>query len=195
MSAKRTKTYASADLLDADGIKTSIATVAAPVTYVVANFNGAAIATGVLDLPRSVSVTTSASVGSYAIASPIVVTGKRGGETVTENLALTATGGNETIYGTQAFDSIASIAIPAQANTSGAFTFGVADICAPAGDTFSAIKCDTAVTLYVKYGEASSAKADATAVLAKTPEFIRPTRVQTTTGKTSGAAVTVYLGD
>ncbi len=194
MSAKRTKTYASADLLDADGIKTSIATVAAPVTYVVADLNGAAISTGVLDLPRSVSVTTSSSVGAYAIALPIVVTGKRGGAEVTESLTLTQTGGNETIYGTQAFDSIASIAIPAMVSTAGAFTFGVADICAPAGDTFSGVKCDTAVTLHVKYGEASTAKSDATAVLAKTFEPISPSRVLTTTGKTSGAAVTVYLG-
>lgn len=194
MSAKRTKTYASADLLDADGIKTSIATVAAPVTYVVANFNGAAISAGVLDLPRSVSVSTTANVGSYTIAAPIVVTGKRGGVDVTENLTLTATGGNETIYGTQAFDSIASIAIPAMSNTSGAFTFGVADICAPAGDTFSGVKCDTAVTLYVKYGEAPTSKTDSMAVAAKTLEPIAPSRVLTTTSKTSGAAVTVYLG-
>ncbi len=194
MSAKRTKTYASADLLDADGIKTSIATVAAPVTYVVANLNGAAISTGVLDLPRSVSVTTTSSVGAYAIASPIVVTGKRGGDVVTESLTLTQTGGNETIYGTQAFDSIASIAIPAMVNTAGTFTFGVADICAPAGDVFSGVKCDTAVTLHVQYGEASTSKADATAVLAKTLEPIGPSRVLTKTGKTSGAAVTVYLG-
>jgi hypothetical protein len=195
MSAKRTKTYASADLADADGVKISAATSASPVTILAAAMNGAAMGSGgVLDLPRTVSVTSSASVGSYAIASPIVVTGKRGGETVTENLTLTATGGNETIYGTQAFDSLTSIAIPAMVNTSGAFTFGVADICAPAGDTFSAVKCDTAVTLYVKYGESSTSKTDATAVLAKTPEFISPTRVRTTSGTTSGAAVTVYLG-
>lgn len=142
-SATRIKAYATnADLLDVDAIKTAIATATSQQTYT--TFNGALSSGGAvaLDPPRGVSVTTSESVGSY-VAAGIVFTGTYNGAVQTETLTLTATGGNETIRGSKPFDTVTSIVVPAMSNTSGQFRFGVADLFAPPGEWFRAVRsCD-----------------------------------------------------
>lgn len=130
---------------DTDGIKTSAATPVVDTTYTTANFNGAdaqAYLNSGLGPARTVSVTTGASVGTYRIGAgeAIVVTGTYAGKTVTESLALTATGGGETIRGSQPFDTVTSIFVPDQVNGSGTFQFGVQDVCGPKGRPFRAIK-------------------------------------------------------
>lgn len=129
-SSPRTITLATAALVDVDALKASIATTASPITYSVATLDGAMANPGpaVLDPPRYVTITTGSAVGSYHVTDPHVVTGTRGGETVTEELQLTATGGGETIQGAQPFDTVVSIACPAQHDTSGAWSFGVSGV-------------------------------------------------------------------
>lgn len=113
-------------LASTNAIKTSIATSASPADYT--TFNGT-LAGGPYRLPRTVSVTSSASAGSYIITSPIVFTGTdANGTVITESLSLTATGGGETIVGTKGFATVTEIAVPAMHDTSGAFTFGVQDV-------------------------------------------------------------------
>lgn len=132
----RSKTYATAAALkDVDAIKTSIATVAAPVTYT--TFNG--VLGGTFDPPRAVTVTTSASGGSYTLTA-ITFTGTYGGAVVTDTVTLTQTGGGETLYGDQPFDTLTSIAILAMNNTSGAFQFGCGDVYAGSGLYLRAVK-------------------------------------------------------
>lgn len=193
--ASRSKSYAAADTADADGVKVSIASSASPVAYTNAgaDFNGAAIAAGgVLDLPRTISVSLSTSSGSYNTVA-IVLTGRRGGHTVTESLTPTTQNGNETLRGAQAFDVLESVAIPAQVNASGAFTIGTQDICAPCGDVFSAVKVHADGTLYVGYGDVGT-QSDAIPIVVANQniERIAAARVLTGTGKTI-VGVTVYL--
>jgi hypothetical protein len=191
--ARRTKTYASAAVADTDGVKTSFSTSTDPVTLVPANFNGAAIASGgVLDLPRTLSITLSNTANAFSV-SPMVVTGKRGGETVTESFTPANDDGNVTLYGTQPFDTITSIDLPAMGSGSGSITVGVVDICAPAGGTFCGVGLAADGTLYVKYGESGSIT-DAIPVVIATRPFLSlaPTRILTGTGQTT-VGVTVYL--
>jgi hypothetical protein len=192
--ARRTKTYASAAVADADGVKTSFSTSTDPVTLVPANFNGAAIAAGgVLDLPRALSITLSNTANAFSV-SPMVVTGKRGGGTVTESFTPANDDGNVTLYGSQPFDTITSIALPAMGSGSGSITIGVTDICAPAGGTFLGVEVAAAGTLYVQYGEGSGVT-DAIVIPDTLIGFVKtiaPTRVLTGTGETT-VGVTVYL--
>lgn len=194
-SARATHTFASADLSDVNGVKTSAATIASETTYLPAVMDGAGINTSgqLLKTARTVTATLSSAVGSYS-TDPIVVTGVYGGATVTDTLTPSDADGGETLYGDQPFDTLVSIAIPAQVDTAGAFEFGVGDICARKGDRFTAVKCDTDITLHVQYGEGSANKStDAHAVLAKTIEPTAVSRVLTGASETSGAAVTVYI--
>lgn len=135
-SSPRTILVALADLADADGLKTSIATALTAQVYSGAALNGALANPGpaVLDAPpsgkgpRFFSVTTTTDAATYNTTDPIVVTGKYGGVAVTENILLTQAGGNETVLGNQPFDEVTSIAVPAQLTTDGAFTFGVSGV-------------------------------------------------------------------
>jgi len=122
------KTFAA--IAVANAIKTSIATVVGAQNYTGAALNGA-IGQGQFGVPQNVSVTTTTFASTYSIgaANPIVFTGtNEQGQVITESLLLTATGGNETIFGTKAFATVTGISVPAQLTTSGAFTFGVGDI-------------------------------------------------------------------
>lgn len=124
--ASRTVTYAA--IADADGIKTSIATAVTQQTYSGVALNGARAAGYPTWLPQNVSVTSSASVGSYNLTG-ITFTGTDvAGEALTETLTLTAANGNETVVGTKAFANVTSIVVAAMADTNGAFTFGMRDI-------------------------------------------------------------------
>lgn len=125
------RTYTFAAIADADGLKTSIATSTSVATYSGATLNGALANPGPATIPltMNVSVTTTSQSNTYNITSPIVVTGTNAaGATITDSLTLTTDDGNETVAGTKAFATVTSIAVPAQSNTSGAFTFGVQNI-------------------------------------------------------------------
>lgn len=190
--ARRTKTYAASAVADADGIKTSFSGSTDPVTYDVSDFDGAAISSGVLDLPRTVSLTYSNTPNAFS-TSPVVVTGKRGGETVTESLTTADDDGNTTVFGSQPFDTISSIALPAMATTTGTITIGVADICAPAGGAFCGVQLAADGTLYVQYGEGLPLTDAIPVVIANRCHYdIAPTRVLTATGETT-VGVTVFL--
>lgn len=192
-SARRTYTFASADLNDLDGVKTSAATATSETTYLPAVMDGAGITDGLLDkAARTVTATLTNSVGSYVVEA-IVVTGRYGGSVVTDSLTPSTADGSETLYGTQPFDEITSIVIPAQNDTSGAISFGTGDICARKGDSFGAVRCDTSVDLHVQYGEGSSSSTDAHTVAQYEVDPIAPSRVLTGASETSGAAVTVYI--
>jgi hypothetical protein len=132
-SPRRSCTYAIADLNDVDGIKVSIATVAAAVQYAAADFDGAAVVNsgaGWAKFPRTVTITRAANGGSYT-TTDITITGKRNGKTITETLTPADADGGDVLRGSQAWDAPPTIDIPAQVNTSGAFEIGVGDICSP----------------------------------------------------------------
>lgn len=197
--SKRSKSYAAAALLVANGIKTSFATSVTPTTLVPADFDGTSHAAGVLDLPRTVTITLSNTAGAFNAVDPIVITGRRsGGARVTESLTPATTGGNATLRGVQGFDVIESIFIPAQGSGGGTFTIGVQDICAPWGEKFCAVKLHADGTLNIQYGEAPAGAptppqdAIPVVVLNRDTEHIEPTRVLTAPGKTV-VGVTVYL--
>ena len=194
-SAKRSKTYAAADVVDADGVKTSFATVNAPVALTVADWNGAAItAAGLLDLPRTITITRGNNANQYSVA-PIVLTGLRGGVEVTESLTPANDDGNDVLRGTQAFDFLTSIAIPTQAGTGGTFLIGVQDICAPANGVFSGVELAAAGNLIVGYGGNDSAgyQSDTIPVPAVAIGFVKeiaPKRILT---QAMSVGLTVYL--
>jgi len=192
---KRSKTYASADVVDADGVKTSFATVQSPVALTVADWNGAAItAAGLLDLPRSITITRGNNVGQYSVA-PIVLTGLRGGETVTESLTPGSANGNDTLRGTQAFDFLTSIAIPTQGGTGGSFTIGVQDICAPGNSVFCGVELAAAGNLIVGYGGNDSAgwQSDTIPVPAVAIGFIKSIQPRRILTQLMSVGLTVYF--
>lgn len=151
-SSPLTKTFATA-LLDVDAIVTTLATVASPTVVSGAGLNGAMGATSIAPFSRTLSVTTTAFASTYNTTDPIVVTGlDLDGNTITQNLLLTAAGGNQTIQGTKLFSSVVSIAIPAQLTTSGAFTFGVRDVGTVA---CRQLRANAAGNIKVKYSNGS----------------------------------------
>lgn len=157
MIPKRTVSYASGTYVDTDGVKTSFATVAAPVALTVADWNGAVItAAGLLDLPRTITITRSSAADQYSV-DPIVLTGLRGGATVTESLTPANNDGNDTLIGQQAFDFLTGIAIPTQGGTGGSFTVGVRDICAPTNGLFCGFEAAAAGNVALGYGGIDSA--------------------------------------
>jgi hypothetical protein len=193
--ARRTKTYAAAALSDLDGILASFATTTDETSFDAGDFDGAAISadTGVLDLPRTVTITLDNSAGAFSTP-PFVGTAPRAGTVVTESFTPNSANGNETLFGNQPFDTLTSIVFPAQADTDGAFTVGVGDICAPAGGTFCGVELAATGTLHVQYGE-SSGVTDAIVVPAALVGYVKqiaPTRILTGTGETT-VGVTVYL--
>lgn len=130
--ARASVTFAGA-LASANAVVTSLATAAAPVTLTGAGLTGTTA--GTFTAPRTVSVTTAASVGSYSIGVPnaITVIGTDYlGFAIQDTLVLTATGGGETITSTKAFLAVTEIDLPAQVDTSGHWTFGVRDVMLPA---------------------------------------------------------------
>ncbi len=196
-SARRTVSFAAAALLDADGIKTSFATVAAPVTVLPAVFNGALVSTttGIISpLPRTITIARSNNADQFSV-DPIVITGKRGGEVITESLTPANNDGNDILVTTKVFDSIISIALPTQGGTGGTFTIGVRDIAPPVGGTFTAVEVAAAGTLHVQYGETLGSPTDALiipAALVGMHKPIAPTRILTSASHTT-VGITVYL--
>jgi hypothetical protein len=192
---KRSRTYAAADVIDADGVKTSFATVQAPVVLTVADWNGAAItAAGLLDLPRSITITRGNNANQYGV-DPIVLTGLRGGVTVTESLTPANNDGNDVLRGTQAFDFLTSIDIPTQDGTGGTFTIGVQDICAPGNGVFCGVELAAAGNLIVGYGgnDAAGWQTDTIPVPAVAVGFIKPIEPRRILTQSMSVGLTVYF--
>ena len=198
-SVRGSVSYVAGELDDPNGVKTTIATVAAPVIFAAADFNGAMVKSSgtkwVNNLPRSISLSRSDAVASYT-TDDIIVTGKRGGEDVTETLTPADADGDDIIRGTQLFDAPPTIAIPAQVDTSGAWLVGVGDIGCSKSSPFSGVKLRAAGQINVQYGEdATNAPTDTFAALADTLEPIAPTRLLTDPALTTPTVVaaTLYL--
>jgi hypothetical protein len=190
--------FAAAEILDLDGIKTTIASSASPATYVAANFNGAEVAgSGVRFakslVARSVTVSRSNSPGSYTTAA-IVVTGTYGGATVTENLTPLNANGNDLIQGTMLYDAPPTFAFPAQVNGSGAFTLGVQDI-GKRGDGPEIVAVKTHAAGYVRTAGLGG-YVDAMPTAAHVVEILKVSRLHTNPSLTNPTTVglTVYLG-
>jgi hypothetical protein len=147
-----------------NALKTTQATVAAPVVYsVVGDFNGTLgprIFNGV-GPAFTLSVHNSASPGSYAFgaSNELVFTGWFNGRVVTQRYRLTTNAGGENITAgvggalLQPFDKLDTVSIPAQVNASGAWTFGVRDLVSPSGGGFRFIKAVLAGSVVLRYGE------------------------------------------
>ncbi len=84
---------------------------------------------GLMVLPRTVSIQTSSSPGSYIDQSTITVRGlDDSGRKTLEVFTITGTDGGETLSGDVGFIKITSITVLSQTDTSGSFKFGVQDI-------------------------------------------------------------------
>jgi hypothetical protein len=195
------QTFAAADVFVDNGIVGATASSASPVTVLPVSMTGAAMVSGTgrfAKLPRSVAITRASSAGSYTVA-PIVITGMRGSKTIVESLTPLSTDGNDVLRSVNIFDSLISIAYPAQTNTSGSFKAGAQDIGVPQpGDRFWGVELAAAGTLHVRYGDGVDAPSDAIPVAAATVGIVRrmaATRVltdQTLVSPTS-VGLTVYI--
>jgi hypothetical protein len=126
-------------LLDADGIKASIATTASIATYSGAALDGAYAADGVAtpvpnghtDVDQYPVATASSSAGSYVNGSTIQFVGTYNGAAVTRTATVVGTGGAAEFIADGPIRTVTSIIVAAQANTSGAWTFGFTDLAMP----------------------------------------------------------------
>lgn len=200
--SRRTKSYAAADVADADGVKTSFATATDAVALTAADWNGVAIAvtTGILNPARTITVTLSNNANQFS-TEPIVLTGTRNGVVVTASLTPANDDGNVTLATSQPFDTLTGVALPAMGGTGGTITIGVRDICAPKGDVFSGVELAAAGVLNVSYGGTDTTPefTDAIAVGAAQVGFrkdVQPTRILTSPSLTAPTTVglTVYIG-
>lgn len=195
---RRSVTYSFAEADDADGIKTSFASAAAPVSLDASDYNGARVAdsgtTWAKGLPRTVNIARSDSAGSYTV-DPIVLTGTWRGQTVTESLTPADADGDDVLRGTQLWDTPPSIAIPAQVDTDGLFEIGVGDVGAPSGDHFCAVELVAADDLNVQYDGGHQDKIPIPAAQVSVPKWIAPQRILTSQAISGPTAVgfTVYL--
>jgi hypothetical protein len=195
-SAKRSKSYTAAEVVLANGVKTSFATVAAPVALTTADWNGAGIgAAGLLDLPRTITITRSNNASQFSV-SPIVLTGVRGGTVVTESITPGSANGNDTLRGTQAFDFLTNIDLPTQGGTGGTFTIGLGDICAPQNGMFCGFEAPVAAgNVGIAYSGNDSAVVltDVIPIPAVAIGFMKELTFRRIVSATTTAAVTVYL--
>lgn len=165
-----------------NGVKTAIATSASAVSYATTALNGA-LMDGTLGkfaggIPRAVSVTTGASVGTYRTGAsyPIRVTGQhwRTLERMTESLLLTAANGGETINGNVMFspDYPISISIPGQVDASGTFAFGctIATAIEPPAHSIVVNSVAAGTALYYRLSRAKPASAVMSAVIGSAGE-------------------------
>lgn len=125
-----------ADIDDVNAIKTAVATAAVSKSYSGADLDGVMANPGpALTKMHRLSVTTSASVGTYTITSAITATcTDQFGNTRTLSATLTAVNGNEIVEFTLADGSdagamtVTQIDVPAQNDANGQFEFGVTDV-------------------------------------------------------------------
>lgn len=143
-----------ANIAIANGLKTSIATSASPANYSGVALNGTLAGTTMFPA-RTISVTTATHAASYNTTNPIVFTGTDpNGATITESLTLTQSGGNETVVGLKGFATVTSIAVPAQNDALGSFTFGVRDLIL--SELVRAIRVGGSGNLHVSYSDGST---------------------------------------
>lgn len=162
--------------VDDDAIKTSIATVAAAITYAGAGLNGA-VGVAEMNPEKHISVTTASNAGSYALL-PITITGTNYlDQIITDTITPTLADGNETLQTSKPFKKVTSIAIPAQNDTGGHFKFGVLDMgFRPAARWFEPGKATTgAYKLFTGRGHAVTLN-----LAPNTPRAIMVTRIDGT---------------
>lgn len=180
-SALRTVSFTVTDVADVNGVVTALATASTEVTLTgAAELNGAALSGTTprrfTKLPRTLTITLSAAVGSYT-TDDIVVTGTRGGAVVTETFNPSDADGGETLTGTVVFDAITNIVIAAQVDTSGQWEFGTAKIATPsAADKFCAVELLSDGTLTADYSSDGSIT-DALPLKANSVREIAPYRI------------------
>jgi len=147
---------AAAALADVDALVTSLASSAsAALLDEVGDFDGllgARLFNG-KGPAFTVSAHAAANAASYVAGSTVTVAGWFAGQQVTEVFTLAGTDGGEDFVGAQPFDKVDSIAIEAQADTSGAWTFGVVDLVSPSGVGFRRIRAATAGSVVVRFNE------------------------------------------
>lgn len=159
--------------LSANGIKTSIATVAAAVTYSGAALNGGLVTAGTATpapnshtgLAMVPSATASSSAGSYVAGSRIRFIGKWGTNPRAERVAtVVGTDGNATFLADGPLETVVEIQVEAQANTSGAWTFGFNGIGVKPGHRIVAVRGQGAGNLVLDYGPGYTTDTVVTAV-------------------------------
>lgn len=116
--------------VDADGIKTSFASVAAPVTLGVADFDGAlapgASGAAIINSPKRVTLTVGAGgTPAHWLGGDVVVTGTDAdGAALSETVSSAAGAGTTTTVGY--FATVTEVELPAASNTGAQLTLGVA---------------------------------------------------------------------
>lgn len=197
-SARMAHYFAAAALNVVAGIKASVATAVTPQSYSGVALDGSMLTAsgGIKYCSRSVTVTSAAQVGAYSTAAPIVITGVRKGVVVTESISLTAANGGETVRGTQAFDMITQIDVPAMASTAGHLQFGVGDLCGPAGNVQVCdwFRPDADGFVRCRF-DANGDRDDSLPVKAQAIEEVAPLRILTDQSLTNPTAVgvTIYV--
>lgn len=121
----RTEEFTNVATADVDGIKKSIATSDADVSYVAADFDGD-VGTDEMVPPRNPTITSSTH--AHVTNVDVVVTGKvrdYSGKLIDQTETITTTnGGGATDAGTKAFSIIEQYDVPAMGGVSGALEFG-----------------------------------------------------------------------
>lgn len=175
-------------MTDADGIVTAHATLTTAESLTAGDLNGAVVLTGGALAPaRSLTITRSLATGAYT-TEPIVVTGRRGGNTQTYTYTPADADGGDTAHSGVLFDALTTIAIPAQATTGGSYTIGSRDLGAPYGSKFCAVKLLAAGLVTAVYDEGNTLldMLDADTTLLE----IAPTRIA---GEDVTVGLTVFL--
>lgn len=189
-AAHRTVSIAAADLNDTDAVLTALASDNTPASLALSDLDGAGIVDqtvgGLQPLPRTLTVSTTASAATYNTSDPIVIRGRRGGKEVFEEFLLTDAGGNETIRGKQAFDTVIgnadgdpAVFVPLQLDAGGDISIGFGDICCPLGQLFAGVELHALGTLNVQYGDGDGSPVDAKPCAAHQFNPMAPSRVLT----------------
>ena len=155
---RKTVTFAAAaNILDTDGYVASVATATSVVNVTGALFDGT-LAGGANPDARcelQFTINRSSSASSYT-TTPIVVTGTDdGGEVITESLTPADADGGDQLVTTKGFRSVTNVKLPAQVDTSGAWTMGVSKILLTSVPA-RMIRTDAAGTLKMVYEEGTS---------------------------------------
>ena len=159
----RTYTLAAADVVDADGIKTSFATSTSAVDVLPAAFNGAQLlvtATGKLKGKRYVTIARSSNANQFSVV-PMTMYYKVDGREKDSNgnaySQLSTTPGNDdggdTLDFAIAVDDIVKFSFPVQGGNGGTFTIGVKDLAFTADDACRAVRAGAAGDLAVVYDD------------------------------------------
>lgn len=119
------ETFTNVAAADADSIKTSVASIASPVTYSGSALNGV-IGAGAISPPRNITITTAGATPADAPATATITGTAADGSVQTEviNVGQTAT----TVAGAKAFASVVSIALSAGDGTGATLTFGTGNV-------------------------------------------------------------------